>query len=605
MPITIKKVTIQGMHNAENVTYEFDKLTYLHGKNGVGKSTAMEAVQLALLGYIPGKGKTKQLIFRHANGPLMAISLVLFDESTQETITVQRLWKKSARTVESNVLITPNKYTEDNLKTWVSTIELPIFNFNEFAGMTANKLKDWFISFMPKDDKFIDWPTTLKEHVSSNYFFNEETFDAVVGPMTITEQGVDGVRQVNAYMKQALSMKKSELERNAATIQSLVFYDDAECAGDEITLTAERSQLIQNKLKVQQYNTATHKNAEVMSQLEQYSKLKDSIEDDPEYCELVNIVSVDVAELEKELTEKTQKMYALRAASAEKNRVINGNGMCPYSNSKCESILSLIDKYTEEIEQANHQIALLTEECSKLSSKIKTERNSSTSRQMAIQNIQQAYMYRDRLRSMLVDVPECDPTIIEVDYDALIQQIDDTLVKIKANQKYNALIDNLTKQKYQIELDIECIKAWIKLTDANGMQSKMMSNPFDNFAKEIDQYLKYTMGEDTFAAFYIAEEANSFSFGIKRNGDYVPYDLLSSGEKCLYTLALMMAINLNCSDLISVIMVDDLLDHLDNDNIDKLFDSLAEVPNTQFIFAGVKDTNSKAPKVIEVSSALK
>ena len=49
----IKSVHIQGMHNVEDKTYQLSNATYFYGENGAGKSTVLQAIQLALLGYIP------------------------------------------------------------------------------------------------------------------------------------------------------------------------------------------------------------------------------------------------------------------------------------------------------------------------------------------------------------------------------------------------------------------------------------------------------------------------------------------------------------------------------------------------------------------------
>ena len=62
----IKKITIEGFHNIKDKTYEFDNLTYFNGPNGAGKSSILQALQLALLGYIPGTDKNKTAIFRHS-----------------------------------------------------------------------------------------------------------------------------------------------------------------------------------------------------------------------------------------------------------------------------------------------------------------------------------------------------------------------------------------------------------------------------------------------------------------------------------------------------------------------------------------------------------
>ena len=59
----VKSVTIEGMHNATRKHYDLGSLSYLYGKNGSGKTTVMQAVQLALLGYIPGTNKRTSDIF--------------------------------------------------------------------------------------------------------------------------------------------------------------------------------------------------------------------------------------------------------------------------------------------------------------------------------------------------------------------------------------------------------------------------------------------------------------------------------------------------------------------------------------------------------------
>ena len=65
----VKSVGISGMHNVTKQTYNFDNVNYLYGLNGAGKSTILQAIQLGILGYIPGTAKRPADIFKHANGP--------------------------------------------------------------------------------------------------------------------------------------------------------------------------------------------------------------------------------------------------------------------------------------------------------------------------------------------------------------------------------------------------------------------------------------------------------------------------------------------------------------------------------------------------------
>ena len=61
----LTSIRIVGMHKVEDKTYQLKDFNYLYGQNGAGKTTIMQAIQLAILGYIPGTNKTKSDVFRH------------------------------------------------------------------------------------------------------------------------------------------------------------------------------------------------------------------------------------------------------------------------------------------------------------------------------------------------------------------------------------------------------------------------------------------------------------------------------------------------------------------------------------------------------------
>ena len=121
----VKSVEIRGMNNVAQKTYSFSSdVNYLYGKNGAGKSTVLQAIQLALLGYIPGMSKKNDAIMRHANGPQMSVICTLQDEG--RIIQIERSWKATKKGVACQVHTIPENL---DLSTILGNVELPVFNF--------------------------------------------------------------------------------------------------------------------------------------------------------------------------------------------------------------------------------------------------------------------------------------------------------------------------------------------------------------------------------------------------------------------------------------------------------------------------------------------
>lgn len=601
----LSSVTIEGMHNVSRKTYYFNDLNYLHGANGAGKSTVLQAVQLAILGYIPGTSKMKEAIFRHSNNHTMAVKVVLDDDGTE--VTIRRIWSGNPPKTSSSVEITPTKY---DIKSIASDIELPIFNFNEFVGMTANKLKDWFISFLPNASSKIDWETAFKDAVKDLNISDIELLPDILEYIdTLELEGVDAVRNVNQHMKSLLSAKKAELDRTQHTIQSLIFYDDADLTDASYDDLSDRlSKLNKQKQDAIFKQQIEHQRSDIESRIATLSLDSANYADDPAYIKAKKLhddIATRLDSIATRLSELINERSQLSAAINTRSDVINGNGICPFTSTECASIKSVIVKYKEEVatlsDQLNdvfHQIDVFTEE--REHSKIQLSEYDKL-----MKSVESKYAEYKALTTQLNSLPSVTDSDVEIDFiDSAIESISDKLIKVQANERYNSLINDLTRQKYIIEQSIIALKAWITLTDANGLQTTMMEAPFKAFASELNRYIPALFSNDDVSAkFHMSTKANSFTFGVMRSDKYIPFDLLSSGEKCLYTLALMMCIVKHAKSPLKLIMIDDMLDHLDDTNICNLFESLDNIEDIQFVFAGVKPciSNNASDIVIEVS----
>lgn len=76
--------------------------------------------------------------------------------------------------------------------------------------------------------------------------------------------------------------------------------------------------------------------------------------------------------------------------------------------------------------------------------------------------------------------------------------------------------------------------------------------------------------------------------------------MLSSGEKCLFLLSMFIGLLKYTKSPLKVIMIDDLLDHLDDSNFDSALETIKQMKDIQFIFAGVKPSTVENFHCIEI-----
>ena len=584
----LSSIYITGMHNiTDTKSYSLSDIAYLYGPNGSGKSTVLQAIQLAILGYIPGTDKNKTAIFTHSNSNFMSVKAV-FDSGA----TILRTWEKTSKEIVASVKTIPEDL---DIEAIIQDIELPIFNFGAFMDMTANKLKDWFINFLPKLGQDIDWNSVLAPaRIKYNYTDQDIIEEANIVIAAPAESSIDTVRKFNEWCKEQVSINKADMTRIQSTIQSLIFYDDCDMSQSADDIKAE----MQNK-KIQRdvlmsKKTAVSRNETVKAQLASLTAQSSNLGND----EYVSYLDTKISEYNAEMYSLKQKIDIIAARKNELSYKYNSlkatvdkEGICPYTHSSCESIASLITKMKQEMSDINKEYTDLTAEAQSINEVLTHCQHEMGDMSVELSRITKLNTQYEMLQAQL-DLSISDTSISDIDsqlapIDNDINMLQDLLIKVEANNKYNSLMEQLTKDKYRAEQRMNIFKDWEKLSGVNGMQSELMKAPFEAFSGQISTYLTDFFGTDTKASFNVGEKANSFSFGLIRNGAYINFDLLSSGEKCLYTLSLMLCIIEWCASPIKMILIDDMLDHLDSDRINACFTTLYS-SNVQTILAGVQ-----------------
>lgn len=608
MSIRIKSVSIEGMHKiGQKTTYDLANFSYLFGKNGAGKSTVLQAIQLALLGYIPGLNKTNDALFQHANGRVMAVELSLLNQESGAVAKVLRTFINNGKSTSSTVVCDPEAL---NLKGLIQDLELPIFNFDEFKSMTSNKLKDWFIQFLPESADEVDWEKEYRAAVEGlESVDKEEEISFYLNKVkNRRESGLSLVRAVNAELKDELSYQKGVLQRVQSTIQSLVHYDDVE---EDTTVEELKSKIEADNLLLQEwsaYNRQISYLDHIKSELDKIDAPEETMEADERYTSCMKSIEdhqSSAHELSEKLAELNPVILELNSSKAATLTELNiaraqasGESVCPITKESCETASKYVDTARKtvtalgaKLEEIEAKMIDVQNQVNHIQTTHAQLMNTIRMCNAKIVELKAQYQKRDELKTQISEYPEA-PSVESVEViQSRINTNQDLLVKVSANTAYANMLESETKSKFQLELKLELLKAWIKLTDANGLQTRMMNKPFLDLQDKLDDCLKLTLGKDTTSHFYLSEKANSFSFGVKRGDTYIPFDLLSSGEKCLYTLSLMMCIIRDSSSPLKVILIDDLLDHLDTQNADKLFTSLYKIKDIQFILAGVQTCN--------------
>ena len=597
----IKSIYIDGLHNASAKTYEFNDIVYLFGHNGAGKSTVLQAIQFALLGYIPGTGKTKDAILRHSPANRIVVRLVL--SGTPEVVVERKISSTGI-----SLVVLPENYDIAGI---IADIELPIFNFNEFVGQTANKLKEYFIkNILPTVDNVLDWEKILSDSISDCNFEDKNAIIkyglSLIPVIDDTSKILEQVIQANAKFKEEQAFNKSELQRLQNTIDSLIYYDDytgptdmGKINSDLFALGALRDQLIK-------YNAATSATNAAKSELDELNAniltlggkdVFDALE-----VELTNLNALH-DEIAGKISAKNAELTALQTEDAASDAIISSKGVCPYTKETCKAIQNKIDDIRNQSAANKAKKIEIMAELSELDTERRNTEVHINQCESKIMNFHNTWNRIEVIQKTLTDLPakpNTDKSII--DLNAEIEKLTESKSMLQANIQYNETIDNLTTEKFKAELRGEAIKHWVKVTDTNGLQTTLMEQPFEELADKMTEYICKMYGRnDIKAHFNLSNKANSFSFGLIRDGIYIPYDMLSSGEKCLYTLSLMICIIDNSNSPLKVMLCDDMFDHLDSSAIENTFASLKQVDSVQFIFAGVKDCENARDVMVEVS----
>ena len=385
--------------------------------------------------------------------------------------------------------------------------------------------------------------------------------------------------------------------------------------------------------KFKKYTNALNRTSQINKLSDDLSRML-SVEDiESKQAELQSSID-DTVELQEDLqanldSTQAQKQAALECLAECKanietcKSVVNSDSSCPYTKLACESIARVKPQYASKLAQYSSDADSYQQEVKECDSDIKFLQQQLNSTE---QDKQKCFKLIDELNFKLSQRKAAEEklekaasavveSVTQKEVNEAQQLMDsakqlerdlsfklNTAVRIKQNAD---LVESMMLEKYKLQEKLDVLNAWVKLTGANGLQTKLSSKGFTDLEQKLTPYVQELFGSLYTCKFNVAQKANSFSFGLEKRSKlglstYIPYNLLSTGEKTVYAYMLMKYIADNSNSLLKLVMMDDFFDHLDKQRFASLLHTMSNSSTCQVIMAGVVDCNCEAVTVIEI-----
>jgi DNA repair exonuclease SbcCD ATPase subunit len=149
----IKQLVNQGFKDqCRTIRFSGMDLFTSNDVNGVGKSSVLEAVKLALLGEIPGKAKSLDDLLQFTSFPEMSVKILAATQGRE--ICAERRFLCDAKQGEKRPVVidqSPRRYEEGDrwIRDTLGAISLG-FDPYEFLNLTDQKKRQWLISLSPE-----------------------------------------------------------------------------------------------------------------------------------------------------------------------------------------------------------------------------------------------------------------------------------------------------------------------------------------------------------------------------------------------------------------------------------------------------------------------
>lgn len=553
------------------------KVVGLFGKNGAGKSSAINAIRFA----IGGEKNTELLHIGATNGAVrIETDKAIIDRALKKTST------NNAMTCWINGEKKPANKVQDELAQVLNTSKenLKILSSRDLEQSLASDAGKILLSYANGTLSTSDVKDLLKQAAIENKEISNDQIDNIKFPDQISWTLAKDIS--SAYIEQRRKLR-ADINAMKTLYQTLHVTDLGDAAIPELdTAKTELEEITkQEVLKknydklLKEYETANNKRNKLIQEINEKEKQLNSLE---------KTVTVDLETLEK------QKDSIIEKANAEKEKVAKasgtiealsplldkmGTGMCPLSSEKmkitCKTdmtdtkneIANQINEAKKIIEVSHEKKAILTDEYRKITEMIVKAKQYDT--------------LKINIETMKKTLPEeiKKPEIETISVDENRKRVLQTVIK---NYEIESQKKELERKRDTMVKSFYLADFIAKEFAEKGCITKALLNEYLGTLSAAAQKAEKETG---IMVYFENDNGIKISYSI---GDDTrrPYETLSTGEKMLAFLTVSDLLHRIAS--IPVLVLDDL-DKLDLDNLEGLLSLIDRVKDSyeNIILAGV------------------
>lgn len=594
------KIKIENYKAHASKVLPMEKLNFLNGKSGSGKSSVIESLYFLFLGEIPGVGKRSEDILKASTGTSINVALKLDNDRVYE------------RKVEkgSNPKLFINGKQESDLD---FTVDKELLSFYSYLDMSPKEKNEYLMNLLGGNAE-ITGHNLLGDFIIAPENEEDKTLFKNICTLSGNYQSVmdEAVRLLEDERK--IGKKKLKEAENAfsSVTDTRSFYDLSENQLKE--KKKELKTLIEQRIELERNISETARAEETA---ETNLKKKRKLTEDLKNCETsykekhaaftklkyVDDLDADLKEKDKELLEiqkEIAKMEEERAAIVQKGQLIKQSNekmeknililskddkSCPLNqNVKCSTnfqgeISKMKDDLKKLTNERNAMVSTYKEMTGKIDAmKAKLEiqkeelKGLEKSKYVNIEyvnlaeNLNYLQAQISRMKEELQSIPtttgdaSLELMTLKAERNLLLKNISILQEEIEAGDKIlikSSLQQEWTRTIARQKASLTFIESLLSSVKSEG--KGFISKKIDQLSKHIAEELKELSFNGTFA---FREDSKAITMGIERNGQFIDYAMLSKGEKLLFAVGIMTAFykKNNAQTDFKVLIIDNVLD---------------------------------------------